>query len=71
MQASGSRERDYECMTDRGRGSSSSAAEEGNRESPEEETRVLMDSGLFQPIQPDTRKKYDLIFQKCLLCFCH
>jgi hypothetical protein len=27
-----------------------------------------MDSGLFQPIQPDERKKYDKIFWNCFLC---
>jgi hypothetical protein len=69
MQASGSREQEYECMADHGRGSSNSGAEEGKRESPDEETHVLMDSGLFQPIQPDARKKYDKIFCNCLSCF--
>ena len=69
MQASRSQEQEYECMADHGRGTSSSRAEEGKRESPEEETHVFMDSGLFQPIQPDARKKYDKIFWNCLLCF--
>jgi len=62
MQASGSQEQEYERMADQGRGTSSAGAEEGKRESPEEETHVFMDSGLFQPIQPDARKKYDKIF---------
>lgn len=57
MQASGSQEQECKCMADHGRGSSSSGAEDSKRESPDEETHVLMDSGLFQPIQPDARKK--------------
>lgn len=57
MQASGSQEQEYERMAGQGRGTSSAGAEEGKRESPEEETHVFMDSGLFQPIQPDARKK--------------
>jgi hypothetical protein len=56
-------------MADHGRGSSSSGAEDSKRESPDEETHVLMDSGLFQPIQPDARKKYDKIFWNCLSYF--
>jgi hypothetical protein len=49
-------------MADHGKELSCSDAKEGNRESPEDETHALMDSGLFQPIQHDTRKKYDKIF---------
>ena len=69
MQASGSHEQEYECMADHGRGTISSGAEEGKRESPEEETHIFMDSGLFQPIQPDARKKYVKIFWNCLSYF--
>jgi len=62
MQASGSQEQEYKRMADHGRGTSSSGGEEGKRESPEEETHVFMDSGLFQPIQPDARKKCSCLF---------
>jgi hypothetical protein len=52
-------------MADRGQALSGSEAEEGRGESPEEETYAIMDNSLFQPIQHDTRKKYDTIFGGC------
>jgi hypothetical protein len=56
-------------MADHGKKLRCSDAKEGDRESPEEETHALMDSGLFQPIQHDTRKKYDKIFANTFVSF--
>jgi hypothetical protein len=69
MQASGSQEQENKCMADRGKEFRGSDAKEGGRESPEDETHALMDSGLFQPIQHDTGKKYDKIFGKLIVSF--
>lgn len=68
MQASRSQEQENKCMADHGKELSCSDAKEGDRESPEEETHALMDTGLFQPIQ-DTRKKYDKIFGNTVVSF--
>ncbi|XP_069694060.1 KN motif and ankyrin repeat domain-containing protein 1-like isoform X2 [Periplaneta americana] len=57
MQASGSQERTEGFRAEHGPEMSGSEAEEGEGESPEEETHAVMDSGLFQPIQQETRKK--------------
>jgi hypothetical protein len=53
-------------MVNHGKELSGSNVKEGGRESPEEEAHALMDSGLFQPIQHDPRKKYDKIFGNLL-----
>lgn len=62
MQASGSQKWEKACMADCGQALSGSEAEEGRRESPEEETHAIMDNSLFQPIQRDTRQKYETVF---------
>jgi hypothetical protein len=69
MQASVSQEQENRCMADHGKELSGSDAKEGDRESPEEETHALMDSGLFQPIQHDTRKKYSKTFGNSFVSF--
>jgi hypothetical protein len=68
MQATGSQELEDKCAADHGQHLSSSEAEEGDRKSPEEEMHAIMDSGLFQPIQHDSRKKYDKILFFCCCC---
>jgi hypothetical protein len=69
MQASASQEQGNRCLEDHGKELSGSDAKEGDREIPEEETHALMDSGLFQPIQHDTRKKYNKTFVNSFVSF--
>lgn len=65
MQAGGSQKWEDKCMADRGQDLSALEAEEARGESPEGETHAIMDNSLFQPIQHDTRNKYETIFWDC------